>query len=194
VFSGAGPVTSSDVNLAAATNAWLVTFNLPAPAGDVDAALRKTGVRVMSHKVIYHLLDEVGSFLEGAAGEAAAAGQETVLGAAAVMQVFPLVVNGKEAGAVAGCRVSEGKLVRHWAAAGGADKQQAPHRVVFRVVRDGEVVFEGPCSSLRRRKDVVDAIHGRGTECGVVLDEGRFEDLRVGDEVQCVAVPVTGQP
>ncbi len=141
--------------------------------------------------MIYHLLDEVGSFLEGAAGDAAAAGRETVLGSAAVVQVFPMVVNGKESGAVAGCRLAEGKLVKHWSgSSGGSSGGGAPHRVVYRVVRDGEVVFEGPCSSLRRRKDDVESIAGRGAECGLVLDEGRFGDLRAGDVVQCVAVPV----
>lgn len=187
VYSGVGPVTISDANLAAATGAWLVTFNVPSPTGDADAALRRTGVRVMSHKVIYHLLDEVGSYLEGAES-AAASGGEQLLGSAAVVQVFPLVNNGRETGHVAGCRVADGKLVRHWAAAGvtAGDKGM---RVVYRVVRDGEVVFEGPCSSLRRRKDDVESVGGRGTECGVVLDEGRFGDVRLGDVVQCVAVP-----
>jgi translation initiation factor IF-2 len=196
VYSGVGPITTSDANLAAATGAWLVSFNLPAPARDADAALRHAGVRVVSHRVIYHLLDEVGSFLEGARGAAAAAASEQLLGSAAVVQVFPLVVNGQEDGRVAGVRLADGKLVRHWAAAAAGDAQgqdaaaaAQSHRVVYRLLREGEVVYEGPCSSLRRRKDDVEAVEGRGAECGVVLDEGRLADVRPGDVLQCVAVP-----
>jgi translation initiation factor IF-2 len=149
-------------------------------------------VRVSAHKVIYHLLDEVAAALDGAEGAGAAAAAEQLLGSAAVLQLFPLLVNGKEAGAVAGCRLSDGQLVRHWAAAAAgtaAPQGEPPRRIVYRVLRNGSVVFEGPCTSLRRRKDAVDAVSGRGTEFGVVLDEGRCGDLRPGDVVQCIAVP-----
>jgi translation initiation factor IF-2 len=187
VFAGAGPVTTSDAHLAAATGAWLVTFNIPPPAGDVEAALRRAGVRVSAHKVIYHLLDEVTATLEGAES-VATAGSEQLLGSATVLQLFPLLAGGKEAGAIAGCRVTDGKLVRDWAAA-GASLGQPPKRVVYRVLRGDEVVFEGPCSSLRRRKDAVEAVSGRGTEFGVVLDEGQCRELQPGDVLQCLAVP-----
>ena len=80
--------------------------------------------------------------------------------------------------------------MRHSGALSGA--AGAGRRVVFRVVRGGEVVFEGPCSSLRRRRDDVDNVEGRGTECGVVLDGGRFGDLQPGDVIKCVAVPDGG--
>ncbi|WIA08063.1 hypothetical protein OEZ85_007529 [Tetradesmus obliquus] len=175
VYCGVGPVTASDVHLAAATGARLVAFNLRAPAADVDAALKTAKVEVLQHRVIYHLLDEVEACIT-AAESGVAGGQgslaEQVLGSATVLQVFPLLRNRREVGSVAGCRVQEGSL-------------QLASGVVFRVLRDGEVVYEGPCSSLRQHKNDVSAV-GKAGECGVVLDEGRFGGYKPGDVVQCV--------
>lgn len=56
---------------------------------------------------------------------------------------------------------------------------------MHRVVRAGEVVWEGPCTGMRRHKLEVNAV-GRGNECGVVLDEGRFAGMQPGDIIQCV--------
>jgi translation initiation factor IF-2 len=175
VYCGVGPVTASDVHLAAATGARLVAFNLRPPAADVDAALKTSKVEVLQHRVIYHLLDEVESCIaEAESGVAGGQGSlaEQVLGSATVLQVFPLLQNRKEVGKVAGCRVQEGSL-------------QVASGVVFRVLRDGEVVFEGPCSNLRQHKNDVTAV-GKAAECGVVLDEGRFGGYQPGDVVQCV--------
>ncbi len=86
-------------------------------------------------------------------------------------QVFPLLRKGKAAGAVAGCRVSEGSIQR-----------SAP---LFRVLRGEQVVYEGPCTNLRRHKLDVDAV-GKSNDCGVVLGDGAFGDYRPGDVVQCV--------
>ncbi|KAF6248325.1 P-loop containing nucleoside triphosphate hydrolase protein [Scenedesmus sp. NREL 46B-D3] len=175
VYCGVGSVSASDVHLAAATGARLVAFNLRPPAPDIDAALKASKVEVLQHRVIYHLLDEVEAcILEAESGGAGGQGSlaEQVLGSATVLQVFPLLQNRKEVGKVAGCRVQEGSL-------------QVSSGVVFRVLRDGEVVFEGPCSNLRQHKNDVSAV-GRAGECGVVLDEGRFGGYKLGDVVQCV--------
>lgn len=56
---------------------------------------------------------------------------------------------------------------------------------VWRVVRDGAVLWEGPCSSLRHHKAVVQAA-AKGTECGVVLGGGAFSDFKVGDRLLCL--------
>jgi translation initiation factor IF-2 len=175
VYCGVGPITASDVHLAAATGARLVAFNLRPPAPDVDAALKASKVEVLQHRVIYHLLDEVESCIteaESGVGGGQGSLAEQVLGSATVLQVFPLLQNRKEVGKVAGCRVQEGSL-------------QVASGVVFRVVRDGEVVYEGPCSNLRQHKNDVSAV-GKAGECGVVLDEGRFGGYKLGDVVQCV--------
>jgi translation initiation factor IF-2 len=175
VYCGVGPVSASDVHLAAATGARLVAFNLRPPAPDVDAALKTSKIEVLQHRVIYHLLDEVEACITaaesgGSGGQGSVA--EQVLGSATVLQVFPLLQNRKEVGKVAGCRVQEGSL-------------QVGSGVVFRVVRDGEVVYEGLCSNLRQHKNDVNAV-GKAGECGVVLDEGKFGGYKPGDVVQCV--------
>lgn len=177
VYSGVGPITTSDVHLAATTGAKIVAFNIPAPSGDADSALRNApSVEVMQHNVIYHLLDEVMAVV--AAAEAGAVGgasgvTEEVVGSALVMAVFPMIQNRKEVGKVAGVRVQDGTL-------------SAGSGVVYRVLRDGQVVFEGPISSLKQQRNAVSAV-GKGNECGVALAEGSFADYQPGDIVQCVS-------
>eukprot|EP00775_Hariotina_reticulata_P012886 gene12886-13012_t len=145
-----------------------------APASEVDAAIKAAKLEVLQHQVIYHLLDEVTACMDAAeAGAGAAAGMaEEVLGTAMVLQVFPLLKNRKEAGKVAGCRVQEGSL-------------QLNPGTVYRVLREGQVVYEGPCSNLRQHKQDVAAV-GRNGECGVVLDGGQFVGFLAGDLLQCV--------
>ncbi len=77
---------------------------------------------------------------------------------------------GSQESLVAGCRVTEGSL-------------RSEQR--FKVLRSGEVVFEGPVTSLKRHKLEVDSV-GRGTECGVLLDG--FNDMQPGDLLQCITV------
>lgn len=182
VYSGVGPITSTDVNLAAATGARIVSFNLRAPAPEVDAAIKAAKLEVLQHQVIYHLLDEVTAYMDAAeAGAGGATGMaEEVLGTATVLQVFPLLKNRKEAGKVAGCRVQEGSL-------------QLNPGTVYRVLREGQVVYEGPCSNLRQHKQDVAAV-GRNGECGVVLDGGRFGEFLPGDVLQCVQQRTTRGP
>lgn len=175
VYCGVGPVSASDVHLAAATGAKLIAFNLRAPAPEINTQIRSSKVEVLQHRVIYHLLDEIGSVINAAgAGAAGQSGStvEEVVGSATVLQVFPLLKQRKEVGKVAGCRVQEGSL-------------QVNPSVIYRVIRDGDVVYEGPCTSLRQQKNDVTAV-GKSNECGVVLDEGRFGGYQSGDVVQCV--------
>jgi translation initiation factor IF-2 len=175
VYSGVGPISMSDVHLAATTGARLIAFNVPAPSGDVDGALRGSRVEVMRHNVIYHLLDEVAAVITAAeaGGAAGPAGlSEEVVGSALVLAVFPMIKNRQEVGKVAGCRVQDGTL-------------SSGSGVVYRVLREGEVVFEGPLSSLKQQRNTVSAV-GKGNECGVALQEGSFSDYQPGDIVQCV--------
>lgn len=175
VYCGVGPISTSDVHLAATTGAKLIAFNLRAPAPEVETQMKTSNIEILQHRVIYHLLDEISSIVDAAA--AGGSGQsgstvEEVLGTATVLQVFPLLKQRKEVGRVAGCRVQEGSL-------------QVNPSVIYRVIRDGEVVYEGPCTSLRQQKQDVTAV-GKSNECGVVLDEGKFGGYQTGDVVQCV--------
>ena len=173
VFTGVGPVTMSDVYLAEATGAKVIAFNLRDPAEDVDAAMKRGKVELISQKVIYHLMDDVQKLLEDGAG---AGGQEEVVGTAAVLQLFPLVRNRKEVGQVLGCRVQEGQLKL-----GG--------EIVYRVLRDGEVLWEGSCGSLKKQKEDVELVD-KAQECGLVLGGGQLPvQVEPGDVVQCILKP-----
>jgi translation initiation factor IF-2 len=175
VFTGVGPISASDVHLAATTGARIIAFGVSAPAGDVEVAVRSSRVEVLRHDVIYHLLDEVTSVITAAeaGGAAGPAGtSEEVVGSALVLAVFHMIKNRQEVGKVAGCRVQEGSL------GSGAG-------VVYRVLREGQVVFEGPLASLKQQRNSVSAV-GKGNECGVALDDGTFGDYQPGDVVQCV--------
>jgi translation initiation factor IF-2 len=178
VYAAAGPITTSDIHLAAATGAHLVAFNLKPPAADIEASLKQSSVEVMSHQVIYHLLDAVGRHMEAASGgPGGAGGREVVVGSATVLQLVPLLKKGKEVGQVVGCRVLDGSL-------------SMEGRNVYRLVREGEVVWEGSCSSLRRQKEDVASVE-KAQECGVVLGEGDSSvKVEPGDVLQCVARPV----
>jgi translation initiation factor IF-2 len=175
IFTGVGPISASDVHLAATTGARIIAFGVSAPAGDVEVAVRSSRVEILRHDVIYHLLDEVTSVITAAeaGGATGPAGtSEEVVGSALVLAVFPMIKNRQEVGKVAGCRVQEGSL------GSGAG-------VVYRVLREGQVVFEGPLSSLKQQRNSVSAV-GKGNECGVALDDGTFGDYQPGDVVQCV--------
>jgi len=138
--------------------------------------LKQSSVEVMSHQVIYHLLDAVGRHMEAAAGGPGGAGGEVLVGSATVLQLFPLLKKGKEVGQVVGCRVLDGSL-------------SLGSRNVYRLVREGEVVWEGNCSSLRRHKEDVTSVE-KAQECGVVLGEGDSSvKVEPGDVLQCVARP-----
>ncbi|KAL4428155.1 hypothetical protein ABPG75_002244 [Micractinium tetrahymenae] len=168
VHVGVGPVSQSDVQLAVPLGAKILGFNVRPAGADVEALAKQHDVEVRCQRIIYGLLEDVGSLLVGASPKVE---HEVVAGAAEVLQTFALKGNrGKEAGVVAGCRVTEGSI-------------RASLR--YRVLRGGEVVHTGACASLKRHKLEVETV-GKGTECGVLL-EG-FDGVQPGDVLQCITV------
>jgi len=178
---GVGPVSESDIDLAAACGAPILAFNVR--IGQlVDAAAKQAGVRIAAQRVIYHLLDDVGGMLTGLAPEHEA---EEIAGEAEVLQLFVPPAPKKSATAsagdgsasaasppIAGCRVKTGSI--------HLGEQ-------FRIVRGGMPLHEGllPCRSIRRQRLDVQTV-GKGTECGVLLGGVGAPDLRPGDVLQCV--------
>lgn len=168
VHAGVGPVSQSDVALAEACGACVVGFNVRAMAGAVDAAAKRAKIKVCQHRIIYHLLEDIGKMI---VGMAPGTKETRVAGQAEILSVFEIKGRGREcrgATKIAGCKVVEGKLTR--------DSR-------IRVMRSGEVLFEGPCASLRREKDDVETAI-KGTECGIVLKD--WIDFQVGDVIQCI--------
>ena len=163
IYSGAGGITESDVNLAKSAGAPILGFNVRASKQARDLADRE-GVEIRYYSIIYDLLDDIKGVLSGML---APLQRETFLGNAKVLQVFDITKVGK----IAGCRVSEG-VVRKGA------------RV--RIIRDDVVVLElGVLNTLKRFKDEVNEVPS-GQECGMQFQG--FQDIKEGDYIECFTV------
>jgi translation initiation factor IF-2 len=158
VHSMVGGITESDANLAVASRAVILGFNVRA-----DAAARKlietNGVDVHYYSVIYDAVDEVRAAMTGMLSPQF---KEQMVGLAVVRDVF----RSPKMGAVAGCLVTE-----------GAVRRNRP----IRVLRDNVVIFQGELESLRRFKDDVNEVKA-GTECGIAVKN--YDDVKVGDQIE----------
>jgi len=157
-----GGITESDVLLASASNAIIIGFNVR-PEPKAAGLAEREGVDIRLYTVIYEAVNDVRDALEGLLEPAF---HEKVLGRAEVRQVF--AVSG--IGQVAGCAVSDGKILR------GAKA---------RLLRDHVVVHDGRIASLKRFKEDAREV-ATGYECGLSL-EG-FQDVKVGDVVEAYEV------
>jgi len=163
IYSGAGGITESDVQLAKSAGAPILGFNVRASKQAKDLADRE-GVEIRYYAIIYDLLDDMKGVLSGML---APLQRETFLGNAQVLQVFDISKTGK----IAGCRVSEG-VVRKGAK--------------VRIIRDDIVVLElGTLATLKRFKDEVNEVPS-GQECGMHFQG--FHDIKVGDYIECFTV------
>jgi translation initiation factor IF-2 len=120
------------------------------------------------HRVIYHLLEEMGSLI---VDKAPGSSETQVSGEAEVLNIFELKGRSKSKGddvKIAGCRVIDGHVSKS---------------STLRLLRSGEIVFEGSCSSLKREKQDVESVR-KGSECGLVIND--WDDLRIGDIIQCL--------
>lgn len=159
---GVGAVTADDVNLALASEAIVVGFNVRPDPGAREVAERE-GVDVRLHRVIYQVVDEVKQALSGLL---APEEQEVELGRAEIRATFRV----PRLGVVAGCYVTQGTITR------GSR---------IRLVRDGAVVYDGRVASLRRFKDDVREVQ-EGFECGIGLEN--FQDVKEGDVLEAYEV------
>uniref|UniRef100_UPI000374702F translation initiation factor IF-2 n=1 Tax=Saccharomonospora saliphila TaxID=369829 RepID=UPI000374702F len=159
VHRGVGGVTESDIDLATASDAIVLGFNVRAQGKATERATRE-GVDVRYYTVIYQAIEEIEQALKGMLKPVY---EEVELGRAEVREVF----KSSKVGTIAGCMVSSGHIRRNAKA---------------RVLRDNVVVAENlPVNSLRRFKDDVTEVRD-GFECGMTL--GRFSDIKVGDEIE----------
>ena len=162
VHSGAGSITESDINLAHASKAVILGFNVRANA-QAKLAADQQGVEIRYYSIIYDLVDEVKAAMSGLL---APTKKEVFLGYATIKQVFNISKQGK----VAGCLVTEGKVER------GAK---------VRLLRDKTVIHEGTLSILKRFKDDVKEVPA-GQECGMAF--ANYQDIRENDEIECFQV------
>ncbi len=155
---GVGGITESDANLASASDAILVGFNVRADA-TARRLIQERNVELRYYSVIYELIDLAKDL---AGGKLAPEVRETIIGTADVREVF----TSPKFGLIAGCMVVDGVV-----------RREEP----IRVLRDNVVIYEGELESLRRFKDDVKDVH-MGTECGIGVKN--YLDVQVGDQIE----------
>jgi translation initiation factor IF-2 len=158
IMGSTGEITESDVMLASAAKATIITFNARANAKVRDVA-SKEGVEIKNYSIIYQAIDDMKLAIAGLLSPDIS---EKVAGEAEVRQVFKI----SGMGTVAGCSVRSGFI-----------RRQNP----IRVIRDGSVVFTGQLKSLKRFQDDVSEVK-EGFECGILVEN--YNDLKVGDVIE----------
>jgi translation initiation factor IF-2 len=157
--TGIGGISESDVDLALASKAIIIGFNVRA-----DSVARKriqdTGVDMRYYSIIYNVIDDVTDAIAGLLGTET---REQIVGTAQVRDVFRSSILGN----IAGCLVLEGRVQRG---------------LPIRVLRNQTVVYEGELESLRRFKDDVSKVEA-GTECGIGVKN--YNDIKPGDQIEC---------
>ena len=159
IGAGVGGITESDVNLAAASSAFVIGFNVRAD-GAARNAVKESGVEIRYYSIIYEAIEDVERAVTGMLAPEI---REQIVGTAEVRDVF----DSPKLGKIAGCLVLEGFV-----------KRSNP----IRVLRQDTVIYEGELESLRRFKDDVNEVRS-GTECGIGVKN--YNDVRVGDQIEC---------
>ncbi|RMZ61063.1 translation initiation factor IF-2 [Chryseobacterium nematophagum] len=155
LHKGVGQITESDVNLATASDAIIIGFNVRAGANAKDLADREE-IEIRTYSVIYAAIDEVKEAMEGLLSPEI---KEQVIGNVEIREIFKI----SKVGTIAGCMVLSGKVTRN---------------SKVRVLRDGIVKFDGELESLKRFKDDVKEVT-KGYECGLNLKG--YNDIEEGD-------------
>lgn len=155
LHKGVGQITESDVNLAAASDAIIIGFNVRAGGNAKDLADREE-IEIRNYSVIYAAIEEVKEAMEGMLSPEI---KEQVIGNVEIREVFKI----SKVGTIAGCMVLSGKVARN---------------SKVRVLRDGIVKFDGELESLKRFKDDVKEVT-KGYECGLNLKG--YNDIETGD-------------
>ena len=158
IHSAIGAVNESDINLASASNAVIIAFNVRADGGARKLA-DNLEVDVRNYTIIYEAVDEVKSALGGLL---APEQKENILGLVEIREIY----KASKVGNIAGCIVLEGVIRRN---------------SNVRLLRDSKVIFEGELDSLKRFKDDIKEVKAN-IECGLSLKN--FNDIKVGDNVE----------
>jgi len=158
VYAAVGGISESDVNLAIASKALIIGFNVRADSGARKLA-EGNGVEIRYYNIIYDAVDELKAAMSGML---APEKREEVIGSAEIRTVFVA----SKIGTVAGCMVTSGTVTR------------SAH---FRLLRDNVVIYTGELESLKRLKDDVREVK-EGFECGIKLKN--YNDIKEGDQLE----------
>jgi len=155
IHTGVGGITENDINLASASDALVIGFNVR-PSAEARTLAEREGVDIRTYRVIYQLTDEIQQALVGMLSPVQT---EETMGEAEVRALFKV----SRLGTIAGCMVTNGVIRRN---------------AQVRVVRDGTEIYDTSISQLKRFKDDAREV-SEGFECGILLDG--FNDLKEGD-------------
>ncbi|HJU47414.1 MAG TPA: translation initiation factor IF-2, partial [Gaiellaceae bacterium] len=158
IHTGVGGITENDVNLASASHALVVGFNVR-PSAEARQLAEREGVDIRTYRVIYQLTEDIQQALVGMLSPVET---EETIGEAQVRALFKV----SRLGTIAGCMVTDGVIRRN---------------ARVRVVRDGTVIYDTSVAQLKRFKDDVREV-SEGFECGILLDG--FNDVKEGDVLE----------
>ena len=159
ISSGVGGISESDINLASASNAFIIGFNVRADIG-ARKIIKESDVEIKYYSVIYETIDDISEIIDGHKTPTI---KEEITGLAEVRDIF----SSPKLGKIAGCLVIEGTVIK-----------SNP----IRVLRDNTVIYEGELESLKRFKDSVNKVKS-GTECGIGVKN--YNDVKIGDQIEC---------
>ncbi|WP_185872760.1 translation initiation factor IF-2 [Blattabacterium cuenoti] len=158
IHKGVGSITESDILLASASDAIIIGFNVR-PTHGINHIIKKENIEIRIYSIIY---DVINDFQEAIKGMLSTEIKEKILGNAEVRDMF----NIPKLGIIAGCIVTEGKLIR---------------TSTIRLIRNGIVIYTGELISLKRfKKDVKEV--SKGYECGVIIKD--YNDIQNGDIIE----------
>ena len=158
IYSGVGGINEGDANLALASDAIIIGFNVRADA-TARKLIEEKDIDLHYYSVIYHAIDEVKKSISGMLQPEII---ENIVGNAEVRDIF----RSPKFGLIAGCMVIDGFVKRN---------------LPIRVLRDNIVIYEGQLESLRRYKDDINEVN-TGMECGIGVKN--YNDVKVGDQIE----------
>ena len=158
IHKAVGPISESDVLLAAASNAIIVGFQVR-PSASARRLADKEKIEIRLYSIIYNAINDIKDAIEGMLAPVT---KEEIVCSIEVLEVFKIT----KVGTIAGCIVREGKISRN---------------TPIRIIRDGIVIYTGKLGSLKRYKDDVKEVINN-MECGLNIDN--FNDIKVGDIVE----------
>ncbi len=167
IHSGVGFVNESDVALASASNALLLSFN-STTTKEAKAKAKISNLSIQNFNIIYELIEFVSNF---ASGKLKPTIKENFIGKAEVLQIFKI----SKIGAIAGCRVVEGSVSKS---------------AKVKVTRNEKTIYDGDILSLKREKNEANEVKS-GTECGISIKE--FNDFEVGDFIEAFSIEEIAQ-
>ena len=167
IHSGVGFINESDVALASASNALLLSFN-STTTKEAKTKAKLNNITIQNFNIIYELIEFVSDY---ASGKLKPTIKENFIGKAEVLQIFKV----SKIGAIAGCRVVEGSVSKN---------------AKVKVTRNEKIVFDGDILSLKREKNETNEVKS-GTECGISIKE--FSDFEVGDFIEAFNIEEIAQ-